>query len=204
MTDNKNKIALVAFELSLEKGFDNVSIKQIQKEAKLSVGSIYYHFKNKHEILLHMIQMYLMDNFKVFSEDVKKFNGSFIERIEFIFNYKTTSFAKEELSQFISSKRSFNYKEYYMLLMTIFHQHPDVRQLVYEFHNKFYDFYCELVQEAIDNGEIRDDIDVKTLVTYLQTIMKGYVELWLFQNHLSYETIVDANVKMIEEAVKKQ
>ncbi|RBQ22635.1 hypothetical protein ALNOE001_16930 [Candidatus Methanobinarius endosymbioticus] len=49
--NNKQKIVDAAFDLSVKYGFDNVSMKQIQEAADIGAGSIYYHFKNKNEIL---------------------------------------------------------------------------------------------------------------------------------------------------------
>jgi len=204
MVDNRNKIALVTFSLALENGFDNVSIKQIQEESGIAIGSIYYHFKNKNEILVYMVHMYLMDNFHEFKEEIEHFNGSFIEKIEFIFNYKTNSFIKEELGMDILTGNKFNYKKYFTLLTTIFHQHPEVRYLYYELHDELYKFFYELIQDAIKNKEIRDDVDIEMLVMFVQTILKGYIELWVYQPNFSFEKLVNANLKLMWEAIKKQ
>jgi AcrR family transcriptional regulator len=204
MIDNRNKIALVTFALSLQNGFDNVSIKQIQEKSGFAAGSIYYHFKNKDEILLYMVHMYLMDNFHEFKEKVKNFDGSFIEKITFIFNYKTNSFIKEEDDLYTSTNYKFNYKEYFTLLTTIFHQHPETRHLFYELHDELYDFYHGLVQDAIKNKEIRDDIDVEMLVMFVQTILKGYIDMWVYKPNFSFEKLVDANIKLLWEAIKKR
>ncbi|WP_225370126.1 TetR/AcrR family transcriptional regulator [Methanobrevibacter arboriphilus] len=53
---NKDKIAQAAFLLSLKYGFDNVSIKQIQEEANVTTGAIYYHFKDKNDILDYILK----------------------------------------------------------------------------------------------------------------------------------------------------
>jgi len=204
MIDNRNKIALAAFALSLQEGFDNVSIKQIQQESELATGSIYYHFKDKNEILTYMVHMYLMDNFNEFKEAIKNFDGSFIERIEFIFNYKTNSFIKEELDIKLATGHEFDYKKYYTLLTSIFHQHPEARHLFYKLHDDLYDFYSGLVQDAIANGEIRDDIDIDMLVIFIQTSFKGYIDLWVYQPNFPFKKIVDSNLKLIWEAIKKQ
>ena len=204
MKDNRNKIALVAFKLSLKDGFDNVSIKQIQEESGVATGSIYYHFKNKDEILLYMVHMYLMDNFREFKEEVKKVKGSFFEKMEFIFSYKTNSFINEELEMNTQNGYKFNYKEYYTLLTTIYHQHPEARHLFYELHDELYSFYCGLVQDAIENGEIRDDIDIDMLVIFIQTIFKGYIDLWVYQPNFSFEKLVESNKKLLLETIKKR
>ena len=203
MVDNRNKIALIAFSLSLQNGFDNVSVKQISEESEIAVGSIYYHFKDKNEILLYMVHMYLMDNFYEFKEEVRNFKGSFIEKLEFILTYKTNSFIKEEEDLNFLSRHPFDYKKYFTLLTAIFHQHPELRYLFYELHDELYNFYHDLVQDAIKNKEIRDDIDIETLVIFIQSVLKGYIELWVYQPNFSFEKLVDSNLKMIQEVIKK-
>ncbi|MCL2116222.1 MAG: TetR/AcrR family transcriptional regulator [Methanobrevibacter sp.] len=204
MITNKNKIALIAFELSMQDGFDNVSVKEISEKSGVAVGSIYYHFKDKDEILLYMVHMYLMDNFQEFKEAVKKFNGSFIEKIEFIFNYKTNSFIKEEDILYTASEHEFDYKKYFTLLTSIFHQNPETRHLFYQLHEELYSFYYDLVKDAIEKKEIRDDIDIESLVMFIQSNLKGYIDLWVYQPDISFKKLVDSNLKMIWEAIKVQ
>ena len=204
LVDNRKKIALSAFALSMQFGFDKVSIKQISEESGVAVGSIYYHFKDKNEILSYMVQMYLMDNFREFKEAVDNFKGSFFEKIEFILTYKTKSFIKEEEEVDLSPEQQFDYKKYFTLLTVIYHQSPETRQLFYDVGIDLYDFYIDLVQEAIDNGEIRDDIDVEMIVVFIQSIFKGYIDLWVYQPHVPFEQLVSSNMKLVWEAIKKR
>jgi len=204
LVDSKNKIALASFALSMEYGFDNVSIKQISEESGIAVGSIYYHFKDKKEILNYMVNLYLMDNFQGFKEAVAGFDGSFFEKIEFIFTYKTHSFIKEEEEVNILPDNLFDYKKYYTLLTVIYHQNPEIRHLFYEMGIELYEFYVDLVQEAIKNGELRDDIDVEMIVVFIQSIFKGIIDLWVYQPHIPFEQLVNSNLKLLREAIKKQ
>ncbi|MEA4956534.1 hypothetical protein SDC9_07669 [bioreactor metagenome] len=205
MINNKRKIVDAVFVLSLKNGFDRVSIKQIQEESGLAIGSIYYHFKNKDEILEYMVEKYLLDSFNELKREVEKLDLSFMKKIDFIFNYKINYFATKEIeSEYIITRPKFNHKDYFVLLTSIYHHHPEVRHFFYELHDLLFDFYYKLIKEAIDKGEIRDDIDIKTLVIFIQTILKGYIDLWVYQPNFSFEELVESNIKMIEESIKKQ
>ncbi|MFW6334280.1 MAG: TetR/AcrR family transcriptional regulator [Desulfosalsimonas sp.] len=46
----RNQILNAARELLLKEGFANTSVNRISKKAELSIGSIYFYFKNKEEI----------------------------------------------------------------------------------------------------------------------------------------------------------
>ncbi len=68
--DNKRRIIETSKKLILEKGYDNVSISLITKEAEVSKGAFYIHFKNKEELI-----PYLIDNvFGEIKEESNKLN----------------------------------------------------------------------------------------------------------------------------------
>lgn len=202
--NNKHKIIDVAFALSLENGFDSVSIKQIQEETGLSAGSIYYHFKDKDEILASIVDVYLKGGVHQLKKDVRSFDGTLMEKISFVFNYKVNYFFEKRVdSSDISNEYQFNRKDYWILLTSAYHQHTEIRPVFYEIHDELYDLYYELVQEAIENKEIREDIDIRTLVIFIQTCLKGYLDLWVYQPNFSFEELVDSNMKMIWEVIKK-
>ena len=87
-SNSKFKISDATFKLSLQYGFDNISIKQIQEESGVATGSIYYYFKNKDEILEYMVNKYLMDQFYKTKKQITEFNGSFFEKMNLIFRYE--------------------------------------------------------------------------------------------------------------------
>lgn len=129
---NKHKIINAAFVLALKYGFDRVSIKMIQEESGLASGTIYYHYKDKDEILTYMVKTYLLISFDSYSKDIKQFKGTFKEKIEFIFKYKNTNFGAKgnDESIYIPNRPKFHHKEYFMLFKSIYHFHPHVRHIL--------------------------------------------------------------------------
>ena len=204
MKNKKEIITEVAFLLALKNGFNNVSIKEIQEATGFSAGSIYYYFKDKDEILLHMLKFYLSDNFYHYRDAIRNSNEYFIEKLEDIFYY-LVGFNKKEFNSSHSSSKSqiVDHREYFGLFSSIFHQHPETRSIFYELHAKSFEFYHELAQEAIDNNEIKENIDVKTLAIFIHTVLKGYIDLFVFHPGLSLEEIVDSNLKMFESLILK-
>ncbi|WP_333576728.1 TetR/AcrR family transcriptional regulator [Faecalibacillus intestinalis] len=49
--ETKKRIYDVAFKLFDEFGYDKVKVSDIAKAANVSVGSVYYHYKNKEAII---------------------------------------------------------------------------------------------------------------------------------------------------------
>ena len=53
--ENKKRIIETSKKLILEKGYDQVSVALITKEAQVSKGAFYIHFKNKEELIPYLI-----------------------------------------------------------------------------------------------------------------------------------------------------
>jgi len=202
-SNNKHKIIDAAFNLSLKHGFDNVSIRQIHEETGLASGSIYYHFKNKDEILEYTVNKYLLDHFYEFKKQIKEFDGTLIEKINFIFRYEGGEFStNDEEFPYALNRPKVRYKDYFILLTSIYHKHPEITT-AHDIHEELYKFYYELVEEAIEKKEIREDIDIEKIAMFLQTTLKGYIGLLVFQPDLSTEKLIEYNTELIWEAVRK-
>ena len=57
----RNKIIKISRRLFLERGYENTTVRQVLKKARLSTGTLYHFFKNKEEILLHSLKDALLE-----------------------------------------------------------------------------------------------------------------------------------------------
>ena len=62
MTTTKEKIIETSINLFNEKGCLNTSTRHIADELGISIGNLYYHFKNKEEILIAEVDLDLQEN----------------------------------------------------------------------------------------------------------------------------------------------
>jgi len=200
--NNKKKIIDTAFILAMEKGFDNVSIKQLQKETGLAPGSIYDYFKDKDDILINILQKHLFDNFSHFKKKIEDFDGTFLEKMRFIFQYKAHSYVHID-GESIYEGQEFTYKEFFTFLVSIFHNHPEVRHLFYQLYDGLYLFIFGLFYSAVNKNEIRDDLDLESLVIYFQTLLEGYINLWIVKPNYPIEKILDINLGYFWNSIKK-
>jgi len=202
-SNNKHKIIDTTFALALEYGFDNVSIRQIQEETGLAAGSIYYHFKNKDEILDYMLNKYIMDSFYEFKKEVKNLDAPFFEKLGFIFNFEGGTFStQEEDFPYEFTRPKISYKDYFILITNIYHRYPEF-SAGHVLHEEIHNFCYELVKKAIENKEIRDDIDAKKIAVFIHTTLKGYIGLLVYQPKITVEELVNYNLELIWEAIKK-
>ena len=113
MTTTKEKIIETSINLFNEKGCLNTSTRHIADELGISIGNLYYHFKNKEEIVIEIyeifskklsshIQFSILDEDEVFNFE-KFINDYFIWETEFKFlrveiSYIYKSFPKVKLA----------------------------------------------------------------------------------------------------------
>jgi AcrR family transcriptional regulator len=155
----KDKIAEATFLLTLKKGFGNVSIKEIQEASGLSRGSIYHHFNNKEEIFSYMVNVYLSDNFYEFKKSIKKSSDSFIKRIENCFHL-FHDLNEKEFNFPHNFMFSYNYKEYFQIFFSTVYKPTKCKIILHKLYEESFKFYRELVEEAVENKEINDEIRI--------------------------------------------
>ena len=73
------RILTAALDLFVERGFHNVSVHDIQKRAKVSIGSIYNHFGGK-EGIAKSLYYHLVEEFEQMVNDILKEDLSYRER----------------------------------------------------------------------------------------------------------------------------
>ena len=196
--NNKDKIIETAFSLSLKQGFDNVSIKQIQKEASVSAGSIYYHFEDKNDILASMIERFINKQIERYGENIRKYDGNFYEKLNFIFYHHVGGEINDEnFAIELSDNNRIDPTEYDLFTLGVYHQHPEFRPLFEEFNRDLIKIYEEFIEEFKEKNEISNDIDTKDTAIYILTVLAGFAKLWVALPDFPFEKFVDINVKMI-------
>ncbi|MCM1988491.1 TetR/AcrR family transcriptional regulator [Oceanirhabdus seepicola] len=115
--NTKNKIYEKAVELIKKEGFDNISISQICKEADVSVGAFYHHFKTKENIIIENYKKddegyeQLIDKLKVFNSldkivEISSYWGKWSEEYEIdLVSHVYKSLINIENEYFISEER---------------------------------------------------------------------------------------------------
>lgn len=61
--EKKNKIVRAGYELFSSEGYHNTNTAQIAKRAGVSTGIVYGYFKDKHDILLDVLEIHLSESF---------------------------------------------------------------------------------------------------------------------------------------------
>lgn len=200
--NKQERIIDAAFLLALKYGYDNVSIKQIQKKADVTAGAIYYYFKDKNDILLHVFNRYYLDQLNGFKEIFNAYDGSPAEKLKFVFyvhiGYDNVNKANFKFSD---SDYEVKFKDYHLMLQGISHQHPEVESLFKEYDNKLLEFYKEIAQ-YLCGGEYINDVILGQMSLFIFSMIRGFIELCISFPNINLEKVIDKNVEIITDTLK--
>ena len=154
-------ISAAAIEFS-KKGYESASLNNILKEAGISKGTFYYHFKNKEDLYMYIIRIFINEKKKFLEENIKpeEFNKDIFELLG-VFTKAGMKFANSNphISNFSQSLiKEQNRKMYNKVLKDFGHEADDYME--------------NLIEGAYAKGELREDLPkdfVKRLVAYLFT-----------------------------------
>lgn len=154
--ETKKRILDTAREMIQEKGIDSITIRAIGKKAGVSVGSFYYYFKSKNDILLDIFH----DADDYFSESLNKLSSMH---------------AADQIVEF--------YKHYakYPYIADV-----DYAKKFYHTENKsfinkdraVYQILASIIREGQDKNEIIQTITAEQIVDYLFIAARGLVFDW--------------------------
>lgn len=152
----KNKILKTAIDMMGKKGFDNITIKGISKSAGVSVGSFYYYFNSKEDILLdifHKADDYFIDNVDQFKLDTAA------ESIVVFFSY---------YARYINSSGIDFAKKLYNTENKSFLKHD----------RAMFQIFFTIIKSGQDNGEIIQTMTTEEICNYLFIAARGVVFEW--------------------------
>lgn len=156
-----DSLVVVAFEVFRRRGYDATSVDQIARAAGITKSSIYHHVAGKEELLDRGVTRALDRLFSVLDEpDATK--GPYAERIRYV----VARAVEIELAAI---------DEVAVLLRL--RGNTKVERRALERRREFDRRLSELVERAIDQGEIRDDLD-PLLVTRLLISMANWLTEW--------------------------
>ncbi len=183
MTSRQEEIIDKSIEIIARKGIQNLTIKNLSKEIGISEPAIYRHFESKTEILLAILDK--------FDEILSFMNGSLkerqissLEKLEFLFQRVIEIFAREpsHISVIFSEE--------------IFKNEEVLKNKIVGIMNKKREFIDSLLLEGQKIGEIRNDIDHRTLALIVMGTLRFMIKQWDLRNQ--YDNLDKEGEKLIK------
>ena len=187
----KALILKVALNIFSEKSYEISTLNDIASAAGLTRGAIYWHFKDKNDILkelttIHLIEFLNKLNFQLYIEGedslktIKKLFDLYFEH--FLDNESNMKFKK-----IIDGKMSFN------------ENNPFVLEIFKEIIDKLLYDLNQTIIYGQGRNEIRKDIDATFLTTTIISLLMGLDKIMNLNKH--YENILNNREKFIQDTL---
>lgn len=189
--DSRRLILQAAFEAFAENGYDKTSMDDIVKRCGLSKGTLYWHFKNKHDLLLATINMVMADvnqSMEVILTD----DAPASERFRRVF---TDSFRV-----FMTNKNLIG------LIANFFFQSsqsPEAQKIMRDAYHLYIDRLAQLIQQGIDSGEFRP-VNARMIAIMIMGAGDGIAFQTLLKPDWDIEEIIFAFIDLTIEGLKKE
>ncbi|MCF7793180.1 MAG: TetR/AcrR family transcriptional regulator [Candidatus Cloacimonetes bacterium] len=167
----KKKILKSAMKIFLMKGYDATSMSDVVAETQTSKGGIYHHFKNKQELFVQCID-FLFDEFEKWEIEIYNTSTDVKDILRKYFN--SLAYIHEFVSGITNSKDVL-VDNFYRLMMEAFTKFPEIKKKHAETHAQGMEFLAGLLQQAQEQGRIKQDLDCKTLGFMMNALAEGTV-----------------------------
>ena len=165
LTERQIEIINKSIDIIATKGIQGLTIKNLSNEIGISEPAIYRHFKSKTDILLTILHNFEeMSSFM--NEAIKDIDDTAIGKIEFMFNKIIEIFSIEP------SQISVVFSE------EIFKNEKILKEKIVDIMNTKEKAIEDIIKEGQKKGELRNDIDNKTLALIIIGALRFRVKQW--------------------------
>ncbi len=180
--ETKNRIYNAAIGLMDRKGFENITVADISKEAGVSVGAFYHYFSSKDDILA-----------EIFRRADEYFSTKVVPGLE-----KKT--APEQIVEYFDHYARFNMTSGVELTQQIFS--PKIKFFIKE-GRPMLTMLHDLVRRGQEKGEIRTDISPEEIVRFLFVVARGVVFEWsLYDGHYDLEATMHQYIERLISTIR--
>lgn len=166
--DRKELIIYKALELYLINGYENVSITDLQSALDMGRGTMYYHFKNKDEIYVEIVnRFYLRPKQEMLrlKEDIRV-----PDMIEALLRY--FRFLEESLMEL--EQRNINTSNVIMLLYSAYHRFPELYRRAHRLYATEQSMWLRAIRNSMIDGDVRRDLPLEETAALFTQIKDGY------------------------------
>jgi len=171
--NTRKQIFISALDLFCEKGFSKTSFQDIAKRIGLTKGAVYWHFDNKHDLLAKMI----LDIYYNGQEKLKQI----VPEIKDLDDLKL--YLMEETKIILNDPYCKKLVEFVFLQMEGSDKNCDSIKVIV---NEFIGNIMLGVEKSKSKGELKDNVNVKTLAITLASFREGLLTKY-------FENLIDFN-----------
>lgn len=166
--ERKEQIIYKALELYLLHGYENVSITDLQSALDMGRGTMYYHFRNKDEIYVEIVNRFFLrpkQEMLRLPDDIRV--PGMIDALLRYFRFLESNLMELE-------NKNINTSNVIMLLYTAYHRFPELHRKAHRLYASEQTMWMRALRNSIMAGEIRRDIPIETTATLFTQVKDGY------------------------------
>jgi len=186
--ERKQQILTAAMSVFARRGIEASKVQEIAREARLSVGGVYWYYQSKEEIVLGLLQSFAEKDLDL-AHSFLQAPGSARQRLELIL-----AAGLSEAVQFMP------------VTLEVYRQsihNAAVRSLLQTFMSGYQNIFAELLAQGIANGEFRT-VNPLAAATMLIALYEGTQELSLLNPEPSHvQEMFAANLAMFFDGLEK-
>lgn len=165
---SRKALIQAAMDLFAERGYRGTSVQAIGDLAGVSRGSIFWHFGSKEGLLWAVVERAFAEwESDVLVPDVGRATGVEAMRRALAAHRRFLTERSEALRLF------------YLLMFEALGPHPELAQEFARLHMHLREMTVGWMQQAIDAGELRDDVDATAVVILITGALGGLAYQWL-------------------------
>lgn len=187
-----NSILKAAAKCFAENGFSETTMDQISKEAGVSKGSLYWYFRSKEELFIKLKEKKVAEVLQTLTElftPVESFELKLAKASRLYFSSLTPrqrKAARLNMQFWVASSKI-----------------SELNKMLNEQYNKLRAFLKLTIEEAIEKGELRKEIDSELLATILLATLDGLELHWaILEKDFDWQKIHDTFCDAILNGLK--
>lgn len=207
--EKREELIDVAMKEFGEKGYENASLNNILIETGISKGTFYYHYKNKEDLYMHLLDIIIEEKLKFINKEMTGFepSQSIFDKLKLLIKagmkFAHTNPTIDKFAQsFIKEVGTKAYEE--RMNKYFISRREFLGSILEKYGFKSMDYIGDLIEEGFHNGEIRDDLPkdfVKKLMNYTFSNLGVLSDA---DNLEEYEMAANYLVKILKDGIGKR
>ncbi len=192
-----------------EKGYENASLNNILSKTGISKGTFYYHYKNKEDLYMQLLDIIIEEKLKFMNKEVNisEENHGIFHKLQFLIEagmkFSQTNPTIDKFAQsFIKETSTEAYEE---RMQRYFLSRKEFLEDILEINGfKSIDYIGDLLEEGISNGEIREDLPkefIKKVMNYTFSNLRVLADA---ENLEEYEVAARYLLEILKNGIDKK
>jgi AcrR family transcriptional regulator len=187
----KDQIVNAAKRLIIKHGSENLTVRAIANEVRLSEGALYRHFKSKRDILALLVDTIEAD----LLGDIKTNN---------IAGDSYSNILDTILRGHISAIKQRQGISFQVIAEIIGLGDKKLNKRVSEIIAKYIDELKNLLRKGVESGELRDNLNLDGTALLLFGMIQGLINIWTLSNYeTNLEESYEASWETLKESIKR-